>query len=78
MNIKDTAGLAAQIVFEYPEWGDEHIDDFMRTYSDCGDTAPCDGDELYDASHIANKLKNDGLDYKEVIDRLMEQLRKGF
>ena len=40
--------LACQIVYEYEDWSDEHVSDMMQTYIDCGDPAPCTGDELLD------------------------------
>jgi hypothetical protein len=66
MKIKDTAQLAAQIVFEYPEWNDEHISEFMKLF-DHDDPAPCTGDELYDACYDMQAIKNTGLSYDDAV-----------
>lgn len=67
-------GLAVQIVFEYDDWGWEHISDMLSTYED-GD-APCSADELYDLCQKANMLKTAGRTYQEVTTELLKGLKK--
>lgn len=76
-NLETACGVAAQIVFEYPGWGDEHVSDMYNTYRDCGEKPPCSGDELMDLTVAAERLKKSGLTYSETEKELMKQyLRK--
>lgn len=65
---KPTLELAAQVVFEYPEWGDEHIQEMLATYRACGDKPPCTADQLEDACKLLQKQKDAGLNFQEAID----------
>ena len=62
-NKKDAIGLALQIVYEYDNWGSEHISDMMATYEDT--KPPCNGNELYDLCNIADTHKKAGLSFKD-------------
>jgi hypothetical protein len=58
-NKKEAVELAAQIVWEYPEWTGEHVSDMMATY-DKG-TEPCSLSELYDLCTSLQSFKNRGI-----------------
>lgn len=56
-DIEELAGLALQIVFEYPDWTDEHVSDMYK----CGPGGKSyTMDDLYDATQHAQTLKNLG------------------
>ena len=60
---KDAVSLACQIVYEYDNWGAEHVSDMMATYDACGDRPPCTGDELMDLCMAVAVHKKNGLSY---------------
>lgn len=60
---KDVAELACQIVFEYPDWTSEHVDEMHR----CGECS-CDVDELGVACEVVAKLQREGLDYDAILE----------
>lgn len=64
--------LSLQIVYEYPEWGWEHISDMLSLY-ESPEKPPCDGDELWDLCIIASRHKKAGLSYD---DAKKEMLKK--
>ena len=65
-----TIELAAQIVFEYPEWSSEHIGDMMATYAESGDRPPCSANELEDACNFVQRHKYTGLSFQQVVEEL--------
>ena len=69
MNVKDTVELAAQIVFEYPGWGDEHVGAMLDTYED--ESAPCTYDELMNACGWISEAKKLGHNYNDSIGYAM-------
>lgn len=71
-NKKNAVGLATQIVFEYSDWGDEHISDMMATF-ELSSKAPCSGYELQDLCSAAQKLKSSGLDCDAVTKELLKK-----
>lgn len=73
MKKSEAIGLALQIVFEYENWGDEHVSDMLSTYTETGERPPCTGDELYDLCQMAEKEKKKGLD----IESVEKVLKKG-
>jgi hypothetical protein len=64
-------GLACQIAYEYPEWGEEHVSDMLRTYRENGEKAPCSGDELLDMTVKADALKKQGLKFAAAEKQLL-------
>lgn len=74
INLKETAGLACQIVFEYPHWGYEHIDDMLDTYDASGDPMPCNSNDLYDACRLAESLMGDTREYMSTCHAVEEHL----
>ena len=70
---EEVAGTAAQIVFEYPNWSDEHISDmFDAVVASEGRPKGWDEDTLQDATYEAHQLKEEGLSYDEVVNKLTE------
>lgn len=67
---KATLELAAQIVFEYPDWDSAHISDMMATYRESGDKAPCTADQLEDACNLVQKQKSAGADFQTAVANL--------
>lgn len=60
--------LAAQIVFEYEDWGDEHVEDMFQTYADCGDKPPCpSSDHLKECCLLVQDEKDRGLDFESAV-----------
>ena len=58
-------GTAAQIVYEYPGWGCEHVSDM---YDCIPMPAGYSADDLYDMCYEIQKHKDDGLGYTEAIE----------
>lgn len=71
---KDTIGLALQLEWEYPDWGDEHVTDMIRTYTDNGEKAPCSMDTLNDWAIKARRLHRQGLDYAAAEAQLLREI----
>ena len=71
-NKKIVIGLACQIVYEYPDWSDQHVSDMLKTYSDNGEKLPCDYDTLIDMCYLADKIKKQGKSYKQAV-KLLEK-----
>ena len=71
-NFKTTAGVATQLVFEYPGWGAEHVSDMYSTYEECGDEPPCEFYTFEDACAYAQKYKDQGLNYSEVQEKILK------
>ena len=71
----DAVGLALQISFEYPDWGDEHISEMLQTYKHTGEPVPCNYTELQDLAVKADRLKREGKSYNEAEKELLS-LRK--
>lgn len=65
-NLAAASGVATQIVFDYPNWGEEHVSDMLDTYKHTGGPAPCDYDELMSLACKADDLKKEGKTYEEV------------
>jgi hypothetical protein len=77
--VKDeVAGTAAQVVFDYPGWGSEHVSDMYDACKEgstsMGEKLPYSYYDLEDACHLAQKAKNQGLDYFGAIDFVKENL----
>jgi len=70
-NNKKAIGLALQIVYEYENWGWEHISDMLATYEDT--KPPCDGDELHDLCVIADRHKKAGLSYDDALKEMTQK-----
>ena len=70
-NNKQAVGLACQLAYEYENVGWEHIDDMMATYED--ERPPCSGNDLYDLTMEAVKLKDDGKTYQQASKVLCSQ-----
>jgi len=66
---KDLVGTALQIVFEYPNWGQEHVSDMF----DAIDRPKFEFEDLEDITIAADKLKKKGFGWGEVEDFLMKQ-----
>lgn len=66
--------LAAQIVFEYPDWGSEHCDEMIKSYYTCGDTPPCGYDDLYSLCNRIEKYKNKGHNFDVCVEKVIEDL----
>ena len=60
--------LALQIVFEYPDWNDEHVSEVLDLF----ETEPCDFGELRSLCSSVQTLKDEGLEYKEVKKKLTD------
>ncbi len=73
-DVKEVAEVAAQIVYEYPDWNEAHVNDIMRTYAEVGEIAPCDGDQLYVACNEMQKVKDSGLSYFDAITEVTKTL----
>ena len=58
--------LALQIVFEYPDWGEEHVSDMLSLFG----TEPCTFEELRLLCSSVQTLKDKGMDYTEIIKEL--------
>jgi len=58
--------LALQIVFEYPDWGEEHVSDMLSLF----ETEPCTFEELRLLCSLVQRLKDQGMDYTEIIKEL--------
>lgn len=76
-DLKTACGVACQIVYEYPDWGVEHVADMHATYRACGEPAPCSGDKLYDLTIAAARLKKAGLSYDAAEKKLYEENKNG-
>ena len=61
------AGLACQIAFEYPNWGNEHISDMLATQEG---KKPCSSDILYEATSKADTLKRAGKSYEKTLQEV--------
>ncbi len=70
---EQAVGLSLQIVYEYENWGDEHVSDMIQTYKDCGDPAPCTGDMLLHLCEIAESHKSTGKSYQETKALMMKK-----
>lgn len=75
-NLDDAIGLAAQIVYEYPDWNCEHCHDMIQSYDDTGEHPPCDVDDLYSLCHRIAELQRKGHDFHEATERLTKELTK--
>ena len=64
-SLEDAVGVALQIVFEYPDWTQEHVEDMFKTYESSGEEPPCSFDELEDLTIKAGKLKNSGMTWDQ-------------
>jgi hypothetical protein len=58
----EAVGIALQIVFEYPDWTAEHVDEMLN----CSEKRPCSGDELYELCQAADMMKRSGKTYQQV------------
>ena len=62
----DLMGTAAQIVYEYPGWGCEHVSDMY----DCSmHSNQYSYDDLEDACYVIQKFKNEGVTYNDSINK---------
>ena len=68
-NKADAIRLACQIVYEYKDWGWEHISDMLATY-ERPERPPCNGDELMDLCTAAQTHKNNNLTFDEAIRQI--------
>jgi hypothetical protein len=64
----DLVGTALQIVFEYPNWGQEHVSDMF----DSIDRPKFEFEDLEDITIAADKLKKKGYDWEEAEKLLMK------
>lgn len=71
--LKDRYELAAQIVFEYENFGQEHISEMYQTYEESGDKPPCTFHELEDACYVIKRLKNEGLNFQDAVTRAVKE-----
>jgi len=60
--------LALQIVFEYPDWGDEHVSEMLVLM----DSRPCDFVELRSLCSSVQAVKNEGLNYEQALKKLTD------
>ena len=63
----ELVGTAVQIVFEYPNWGQEHVSDMFNL----GERLPFTYDDLEDLTFAADKLKKQGSSWEETEKVLM-------
>ena len=71
--LSEVDGLALQIVFEYPDWSGEHIEEMLALYEEeDGDEIPTSYDELYDRCNLVAKLKTEFGTYKLVEAALLK------
>jgi len=70
MKKNEAVGLACQIVYEYNNWGWEHISDMLATY-ERPEKPPCDGDELMNFCNIAAVHKKNGLSWDDTVKEMM-------
>lgn len=76
-SVEDTVNLALQIVYDYDDWGDEHVSEMIATYED-GDPPPCDGDTLMTVCTKAAKLRKevDTIEYvRDHLTPLVEEMK---
>ncbi len=62
---EECAGTACQIVFDYPNWGTEHVADMYATFKETGEKALFSIDDLATCCNMVDKLKAGGKSYKE-------------
>ena len=60
--------LALHIVFEYSDWGEEHVSVMLSLF----ETEPCTFEELRFLCSSVQTLKDEGVDYKEIIKKLTD------
>ena len=65
------AKVATQIVYDYPEWGPEHVGDMIDTY-DQKQPAPFTYDQLLDVADYVDSLKRKGTDAEAAIADAIE------
>lgn len=70
---RDTLELAAQVVFDYPSWGDEHCYEMIETYQHTGEEPPCTSDELYYACQKVAAKKREGLGYMACVEAVEQE-----
>ncbi len=58
-------GTALQIVFEYPDWTDEHVSEMYATFKETGDRVNFSSTDLMDMATKADKLKAEGMSWDE-------------
>jgi len=67
-------GTAIQIVFEYPNWGCEHVADMYDCFDQTiDDPAPCDLNTLADLCEDVQKLKNEGFELEAIETELLKR-----
>ena len=64
---KDLVGTAAQIVYEYKDWGCEHVSDMY----DCIESPNYSFDDLEDMCYKVDKLKLGGMGYARAVKTLL-------
>jgi hypothetical protein len=74
-NKKIVIGLALQLVYDYPSWDGEMVEDMIKTYDDMGENRPCDVDTLFTFCNIADKLKKENNTWEEA-EKIMNKSTK--
>jgi hypothetical protein len=72
MNKRNAVGLALQIAYEYPDWGDEHVSEMLDTYQHTGEKRPCNYDELMMLTSQADRLKKQGLSFDDAEKKMLK------
>jgi len=68
---EELAGVALQVAYEYPDWGEEHVSDMHATYRQTGRKAPFTADDLYEVTIQADALRRAGKSWTEAEKLLM-------
>ena len=71
-DINEIAGVATQLVYEYPDWTIHHVSDMYNIYEECGETTPCDFDTFGTACTVAQRYKDEGLDYFQTEQKIKD------
>ena len=58
-------GTALQVAYEYPDWGETHVQDMYDTFKQTGTKVKFSADDLYDATVEADKLKKAGKQWRD-------------
>ena len=75
-SIDEVVEVAAQIVFEYEDWGCDHVWEMFKTYSAFGDDPPCEtSDDLHAVCNLVDTQKRMGADWSVATHNVKEQLQ---